>query len=139
MGCDYSPVYTVSQAEEGIVTQNGKIAGEPKKPGLHFKLPLIQQVHLINVHSIRVMSFQIPKVVKIKVFWNIKDSKQYFSAIQRNNDPQFGGSIISLEFDKLMNEYDQNSSSSFERLKEQLQLSVNDDGIKILNVQIENK
>jgi membrane protease subunit HflC len=40
-------VYTVDETEQVIVTQFGKVVGEPKKdPGLYFKVPFIQQAHV---------------------------------------------------------------------------------------------
>ena len=39
-------VYTVDETEQVIVTQFGKVIGEPKKePGLYFKVPFIQDTH----------------------------------------------------------------------------------------------
>ncbi len=39
-------VYTVDETEQVIVTQFGKVVGEPKKePGLYFKIPFIQDTH----------------------------------------------------------------------------------------------
>jgi modulator of FtsH protease HflC len=38
-------VYTVHQIEQAIVIQLGKLAGSSTEPGLHFKLPIIQEVH----------------------------------------------------------------------------------------------
>ena len=41
-----STTYVVSEAEQVIITQFGKPVGDPiTAPGLHFKLPLIQEVH----------------------------------------------------------------------------------------------
>ena len=38
-------VYTVGEWQQAIITQFGKIVGEPvSRPGLHFKLPLVQDV-----------------------------------------------------------------------------------------------
>ncbi|MCK4501833.1 MAG: protease modulator HflC, partial [Desulfuromonadales bacterium] len=36
--------YVVNEAEQAIVTQFGKPVGEVSYPGLHFKLPFIQDV-----------------------------------------------------------------------------------------------
>jgi modulator of FtsH protease HflC len=38
-------VYTVHQIEQAIVIQLGKLVGSITEPGLHFKLPMIQEVH----------------------------------------------------------------------------------------------
>jgi membrane protease subunit HflC len=37
-------VFTVDQREQALVLQLGNPIGEPRKPGLHFKIPLIQEV-----------------------------------------------------------------------------------------------
>lgn len=40
-------VYVVDETEQAIVTQFGKIVGEPKiKSGLHWKIPFVQQAVL---------------------------------------------------------------------------------------------
>jgi membrane protease subunit HflC len=41
--------YTVDQREQVIITQFGKPVGDPiNEPGLHLKLPFVQQVHRID-------------------------------------------------------------------------------------------
>lgn len=41
----FSSAYVIDEREQVIVTQFGKMVGEPKKdPGIHFKLPVIQKV-----------------------------------------------------------------------------------------------
>ena len=41
--------YVVYQTEQVIITQFGKPVGEPiTEPGLHFKLPIIQEVNRID-------------------------------------------------------------------------------------------
>ncbi len=37
-------LFTVDQKEQALVLQLGNPVGEPRKPGLHFKIPLIQEV-----------------------------------------------------------------------------------------------
>lgn len=37
-------LFTVDQREQALVLQLGSPVGEPRKPGLHFKIPLIQEV-----------------------------------------------------------------------------------------------
>ena len=37
-------VFTVDQREQALVLQLGNPIGEPRKPGIHFKIPLIQEV-----------------------------------------------------------------------------------------------
>ncbi len=45
----YNAVYTINETEQVVITQFGKIIGEPKKePGLRFKIPFIQKVNYFN-------------------------------------------------------------------------------------------
>lgn len=45
----WSVAYTVSESEQAVITQFGRPVGDPiTDPGLHFKLPFIQQVHLFD-------------------------------------------------------------------------------------------
>lgn len=45
-------VYQVDETQRGVLLQNGAIASEtPIKPGLNFKLPIVQDVDTINVQS----------------------------------------------------------------------------------------
>ncbi len=49
------PWYTIDQGERGVLTTFGKTSTEPLQPGLGFKWPIIQAVHLypvrVQVHS----------------------------------------------------------------------------------------
>ena len=39
----FTAAYVVDETEQAVVTQFGKVVGEPKKePGLYFKIPFIQ-------------------------------------------------------------------------------------------------
>ncbi len=45
----YNSAYIVDETEQVIITQFGRITGEPKKaPGLRFKIPFIQQANVFN-------------------------------------------------------------------------------------------
>ena len=45
----YNAVYTINETEQVVITQFGKIIGEPKKdPGLKFKIPFIQKVNYFH-------------------------------------------------------------------------------------------
>lgn len=41
-------VFTVEQRQQALVLQLGNPVGEPRKPGLHFKIPLIQEVKIFD-------------------------------------------------------------------------------------------
>ena len=41
-------VYTIDEAEQAIIVQLGAPVGEPiTTPGLHFKKPFVQEVHVV--------------------------------------------------------------------------------------------
>ena len=43
-------IYTLDQAEQAVIVQLGAPVGDPvTKPGLHFKLPFIQELSLIHI------------------------------------------------------------------------------------------
>ena len=45
----YQTTYTVSEIEQVIITQFGQPVGEPVvEPGLHFKVPFIQEIHIFE-------------------------------------------------------------------------------------------
>ena len=45
----YDSAFTVSETEQVVITQFGRIVGEPiRDPGLKFKLPFIQKAHIFN-------------------------------------------------------------------------------------------
>ena len=44
-------LYTVRQTEQAILTQFGRPVGDPvTEPGLHFKMPFVQQVNRIDLY-----------------------------------------------------------------------------------------
>lgn len=45
-------VYTVDRDEVAIITQFGKITGEPRPPGFHVKIPFVQEHHKYSVRRI---------------------------------------------------------------------------------------
>ena len=98
----YSSAYTVSETEQAIITQFGKPVGEPvTSAGLHFKIPLIQEVTPIEKRILEwdgrpnEMPTKDKTYIVVDTFgrWRIKDAKQYFlrlrderSALSRLDD-----------------------------------------------------
>ena len=90
-------VYTVNQAEQVIITQFGRPVGEPiTSPGLHLKLPFIQQVIRFDR---RYLAWDGPMVemptkdktyVQVETFarWRIKDPMQYFLRLRDERSAQ---------------------------------------------------
>jgi membrane protease subunit HflC len=89
--------YTVNQTEQVIITQFGKPVGEPiTSPGLHLKLPFIQQVTRFDQ---RYLAWDGPMVemptkdktyVQVETFarWRIKDPMQYYLRLRDERSAQ---------------------------------------------------
>lgn len=89
--------YTVSQAEQAIVTQFGKPVGEPvTEPGLHLKLPFIQQVHRLDRRFLEWDGAPVAIPTKDKTYirvetfarWRIADPKTYFVRLRDERSAQ---------------------------------------------------
>ncbi|MGZ5000477.1 MAG: protease modulator HflC [Methylomonas sp.] len=89
--------YTVNQAEQVIITQFGKPVGDPiTDPGLHFKLPFVQQV---NSFDKRYLSWDGPMVemstkdktyVQVDTFarWRITEPMHYYLRLRDERSAQ---------------------------------------------------
>jgi membrane protease subunit HflC len=83
-------LYTVDQRQNGIVFQLGEVKDVVQKPGLHVKIPLLQNVRLFDM---RVLTFDDaeplrfltqgnrPVLVDSFVKWRIVDVKQYYISV----------------------------------------------------------
>ena len=86
----YNAAYSVDETEQVIVTQFGRIIGEPKKdPGLKFKIPFIQQA---NYFAKNLLDWdgdpgQIPTLDKTFIWvdtfarWKITDPVKFFQTV----------------------------------------------------------
>src|SRR5947208_8247642 len=84
-------LYTVDQRQHAIVFQLGEIKGVVEKPGLHFKIPLLQNVRLFDM---RILTYDDaeplrfltqgnrPVLVDSFVKWHIIDARQYYVSVQ---------------------------------------------------------
>lgn len=89
--------YTVDQTEQAIVTQFGRPVGEPiTEPGLHFKLPFVQQVNRIDK---RYLAWDGPMVevstkdktyIQVDTFarWRITDPMRYYLRLKDERSAQ---------------------------------------------------
>ncbi|MCL2627383.1 MAG: FtsH protease activity modulator HflK [Oscillospiraceae bacterium] len=50
-------VYSVNSGEEAVVTRFGRHIGTEKTPGLKFKIPFVDNAHIVNVQGVRRMDF----------------------------------------------------------------------------------
>lgn len=86
----YNSAYTVNETEQVVITQFGRIIGEPQKdPGLKFKVPFIQKTHYFakNLLGWDGDPGQIPTLDKtfiwVDVFarWKIVDPIKFFQTV----------------------------------------------------------
>jgi len=82
-------VYTVDQRQSAVVFQLGEVVNTVETPGLHFKLPLVQNVRLFDR---RILTLDTPEperyitsekknvLVDSYVKWRIKDAARYSQA-----------------------------------------------------------
>jgi len=155
-GCDISPVYTVRTGDVGIITQNGKIIGDPKRPGLNFKIPILQKVNIVSIDKVRISSVPIKRndLFAVKVYWSVKDAIKFFKASELTGDdvkielkilPVFKKRIDNFISEKLhSNSLVQNnridlSMGECKHIENQLQEFALEYGINIVTVEYEKK
>jgi membrane protease subunit HflC len=87
----YSSTYIVNEAVQVIVTQFGKPVGDPiTKPGIHFKVPMIQKVHYFDKRFLEWDGYpnQIPTKDKRFIWvdtyarWRIYDPLLFFQRVR---------------------------------------------------------
>jgi membrane protease subunit HflC len=87
----FSSVYTISETEQAIITQFGKpIGGVIITPGLHAKVPLIQQVHVFDKRWLEFSgdANEIPtkdkKYIWVDTYarWRIDDALRFYQAVR---------------------------------------------------------
>lgn len=90
-------LYTVNQTEQVIITQFGRAVGEPiTEPGLHLKLPFVQQVNRIDKRYLAwdgpsvEMSTKDKTYIQIDTFarWRITDPMRYFLRLRDERSAQ---------------------------------------------------
>ena len=90
-------LYTVRQTEQVIITQFGRPIGEPiTEPGLHFKLPFVQEINRIDKRYLAwdgpmvEMSTKDKTYIQVDTFarWRITDPMQYFLRLRDERSAQ---------------------------------------------------
>ena len=90
-------LYNVRQTEQVIITQFGRPIGEPiTEPGLHFKLPFVQEVNRIDKRYLAwdgpmvEMSTKDKTYIQVDTFarWRITDPMQYFLRLRDERSAQ---------------------------------------------------
>ena len=86
-----SALFTVDQRQNAIVFQLGEVKEVVNKSGLHFKVPLIQNVRLFDMRILTyddaeplrfITSEKKPVLVDSFVKWRISDVRQYYVSVQ---------------------------------------------------------
>ncbi|HWM24951.1 MAG TPA: protease modulator HflC [Chthoniobacterales bacterium] len=89
--------YVVHQTQQIIITQFGKPVGEPTtEPGLHFKLPFIQEVNRIDKRFLEWAGLPVAIPTRDKTYihvdtfarWRINDPKTYFVRLKDERSAQ---------------------------------------------------
>ena len=90
-------IYVVNEAEQAIITQFGEPVGDPiTKPGMHFKVPLLQKAHLFDKRFLEWDGDPNELTTKDKRFifvdtlarWHITDPLLYFQRLQDESRAQ---------------------------------------------------
>src|SRR4030088_323976 len=93
LGC----LFAIYQTEQVIITQFGKPQGEPiTDPGLHFKLPLIQEVNRIDKRFLEWGGVPVAIPTRDKTYihvdtfarWRISDAKTFFVRLRDERSAQ---------------------------------------------------
>ena len=92
-------VYTVDQTKYAIKFQLGEIVDTNTTAGLYFKIPLMQNVRFFDRRNLTLENTDVDRVVTSEktplevdfvVLWRIVDVKQYYVAVQGNEDAAKG-------------------------------------------------
>jgi len=108
----YSFVFTVQQTEYALKVQFGKVVSADFKPGLNFKLPLIQQIRYFDK---RIQTLDAPAerfltsekknlIVDSFVKWRIIDPVKFFIAVG-GNDQRAGQRLAEIVADGLRSKF----------------------------------
>jgi len=92
-------IYTVDQTKYAIKFQLGEIVETNTEAGLYFKIPLMQNVRFFDRRNLTLENADVDRVVTSEktplevdfvVLWRIIDVKQYYVAVQGNEDAARG-------------------------------------------------
>jgi len=109
-GCDPDYSYSVSADENAVITQNGEIVDGPIKPGRHFKIPFIQEVHLIKVHRVWEVELHLKNSseIKAKLLWQIIDPISFFKLIQNGATEKNIGLVLQNKLNPVLQSINKN-------------------------------
>lgn len=86
-----SSLYTVDVEDVAIITQFGEVVGSPREPGLHSKIPFIQEAYYYPVRRVfrwKEKTFTLKTLdkkdiqVSLSVEWRISDAAKFYREIK---------------------------------------------------------
>ena len=86
----FSSIYVLDVTKQAFITQLGKVVKEVKQPGLKFKTPLIQKVHLFDKRYLEwdgqrsQVTTGDQRFIEIDTYarWRIEDAKSFFEKVK---------------------------------------------------------
>ena len=146
-------LYTVDQRQNAIVFQFGEMKEVVTEPGLHVKVPLVQNVRYFDKRILTldtqeaervITAGNVPILVDSFIKWRIRDVKQFYLAtrgIETTAQSRLAGIINSElkdEFGRreLTDVIASGRDAIMERMRERANAGVKDLGIEILDVRI---
>ena len=144
-------MFTVDETEQAILTQLGKFVREVKKPGLHFKIPLIQKEHKFEA---RVMEYDAAAatiitddkkqlVIDNYARWKIIDPLKFYQTVgneigaqSRLDDIVFSEIREELARHTLTEIVSVNREQIMDKVAAQCDQKVGDYGIQVIDVRI---
>ncbi|MHC4725664.1 MAG: protease modulator HflC [Planctomycetota bacterium] len=144
-------MFTVDETEQAIVTQLGKFIREVKQPGLHFKIPLIQNEHKFEA---RVMEYDAAAatiitddkkqlVIDNYARWKIIDPLKFYQTV--GNEPGAQSRLDDIVFSEIREELARhtlteivsvNREQIMDKVAAQCDQKVGDYGIRVIDVRI---
>ena len=144
-------MYTVYQTEQALVLELGKPVGEPRGPGLHFKLPFIQNVitldsRILNYDArLAVALTKDKKAILLDSYarWRISSPLAFYQTLRTVQAAQSRlDDIIYSDLRKVVALYDmtnvvsENRTEIMRQVKEQANAQIKDYGVEIVDVRI---
>ncbi len=145
-------VYTVDQRQRAIVFQFGEVKDVVEEPGLHLKVPLIQNVRFFDTRILTLdtrdaervtTEGNVPVLVDSYVKWRIRDARQFYLSVDRESIAQdrlnaIVRSELSAEFGKRKLEavISTERDEIMERLRDRVNKGVAQLGIDVIDVRV---
>jgi len=145
--------FTVDQRQHAIVLQLGEIVSVKTEPGLYLKVPLVQNVVLVDRRvrtldtpdsDLIITSEKINMLVDSFVKWRVNDAKQYYVSV-RGDEKNAEARLLQLVRDGLRGEFNKRTvddvvSGQREQVMESLRATVDKEaraiGVQVVDVRL---